>query len=455
MRKWIITLVVIVILGSAGYIYYTRSSAQKAAAAISNLQTQPAARGELVATIGATGQVRSNQTTLLAWKTTGTVETVHIQVGDRVKAGDKLAELAQTSLPQAIILAQADLVNAQKALSDLNTTAENAAVQALQAISTGAQAVKSAQYQIDNYIMPTYLQGLSAEAAFDEMQKRLDAARTAFEPYKQYPESDDTRKDLKEKLDQAQADLNAAVKRLEYEYTLQVAQSNLVKARADYEKYKNGPAEEDVAAVKARIAAAQAALALAWIEAPFDGTITLVNTHPGDQVALGAHAFRLDDLSSLLVDLSVSEVDINQIQPGQEVSLTFDAIRNREYKGTVTDVDRVGLQIQGAVEFQVTVRLSDPDEQVKPGMTAAVNVVVSQLADVLLVPNRAVRYVDGKQTVYVLQNGQLTPITIKIGASNDAVSEVVEGDLTEGAAVVLNPPVQFSNDGPPPFAQQR
>lgn len=455
MRKWIIPLVVILLLGSAGYYYYTRRSAQQAAAAISNLKTQPAEHGELVATIGATGQVRSNQTTLLTWKTTGTVETVHVKVGDAVKAGDKLAELAQTSLPQAIILAQADLVNAQKALADLNTAADTAAVQALQAISSGAQAVKSAQYQIDNYIMPTYLQGLSAEAAFDEMQKRLEVARSAFEPYKQYPESDDTREELKEKLDQAQADLNAAVKRLEYEYTLQVARSNLVKARADYEKYKNGPAPEDVAAVEARIAAAQASQALAWIEAPFAGVVTLVDTHPGDQAALGGQAFRLDDLSSLLVDLSVSEVDINQIQPGQEVSLTFDAIRNREYKGTVTDVDRVGSPIQGAVEFQVTVRLGDPDEQVKPGMTAAVNVVVSQLTDVLLVPNRAVRYVDGKQTVYVLQNGQLTPVTIKIGASNDSVSEVIEGDLAEGAAVVLNPPAQFNNDGPPPFVQQR
>ena len=51
---------------------------------------------------------------------------------------------------------------------------------------------------------------------------------------------------------------------------------------------------------------------------------------------------------------------------------------------------------QGVVDFTVTVELIDPDEQVKPGMTAAVNIIVSQLSDVLLVPNRAVRFKDGQ-----------------------------------------------------------
>jgi HlyD family secretion protein len=455
MKRWFIFLVVLAVLAAGGYFFYTRWSTQRASAALTNLKTTPAERGELIATIGATGQVRANQTTLLGWKANGTVQDVQVKVGDTVKARQKLAELSQTSLPQAIILAQADLVAAQKALEDLYTNSENAAVQALQSISTAAEAVKSAQYQIDNYIMPAELQGMGAEEAFDAMQKRLDTARTAFEPYKFYPESDSKREELKDNLDQAQADLNAAVKRLEYEYTLNVAKANLVRARQDYEKYKNGPTIDDVGAAKARIAAAQATLSQAWIEAPFDGTVTLVDTHAGDQAAVGTQAFRLDDLSSLLVDLSVSEVDINQVKPGQDVTMTFDAIRNNEYKGKVIEVDRVGSQQQGAVEFVVTVRLEDPDEQVRPGMTAAVNVVVSQLGDVLLVPNRAVRFVEGKQVVYILKDGQLTPVNIKLGASSDTSSEVLEGDLAAGDAIVLNPPLVFDNNGPPPFVQQR
>ncbi len=455
MKKWIILLVALAIIGAGAYYYFGVYRVQQAALANSNLQTVQVGKGELVATIGATGQVHSEQTALLSWKTSGTVGAVNVKVGDQVKAGQKLAELSQTSLPQTVILAQADLVNAQKALDDLYTNTQNAAVQALQAISTAAQALKAAQYQYDNYIMPTNLQGLKTIEAVDTMQKALDAARTAFEPYKYYPESNATRKDLKEDLDQAQADYNAAVKRLDYEYSVQVAQSNLDKARKDYTNYAAGPTADEVAALKARMAAAEATLATAFIEAPFDGRITLVDAAPGDQAAPGAAAaFRLDDLSALQVDVSVSEVDINQIKPGQDVTLTFDAIRNKEYKGKVVAVDQVGSVIQGTVEFTVTVELIDPDEAVKPGMTAAVNIVTVRLADVLLAPNRAVRFADGKQVVYVLKDGQLVRTSITLGASSESSSEVIGGDLKAGDLVVLNPPVIFSTNGPPPFVNR-
>lgn len=454
MKKLLIVFIVIAAL--AGGIYgFTQWRAAQQASALENLQTEEAGRGQLISTIGATGQVRSSQSVNLAWKTTGTVGEVYVEEGDFVRAGEKLAELKQTSLPQAVILAQADLVNAQKALEDLETSAETARIQALQAISNAARAVRDAQYRLDNYIMPAELQNLNTMEALDLMQRRLDGARLAFEPVKFLSSNDPKRKELKEKLDQAQADYDAAVKRLDYEYALQVAQSNLEKARQDYEKWKDGPNPDDVAAVQARIAAAQAALSQAYIEAPFDGVVTLVNTQPGDQVSVGALAFRLDDLSSLLVDLSVSEVDINQVQPGQDVTLTFDAIRGQEYRGVVTEVDRVGSELQGAIEFKVTVELLNPDEKVKPGMTAAVNIVVDQLEDVLLVPNRAVRFRDGKQVVYILKEGQVVPVTIQIGASSDTSSQVIGGDLQIGDLIVLNPPTVFEGNGPPPFVRSR
>ncbi len=64
-------------------------------------------------------------------------------------------------------------------------------------------------------------------------------------------------------------------------------------------------------------------------------------------MAPGTPAFRLDDLGSLLVDLAVSEIDINQIEAGQKVTLSFDAIRNKVYDGVVTSVDRVGSHQPG------------------------------------------------------------------------------------------------------------
>jgi HlyD family secretion protein len=454
MKKLLVVLVIVAVAAGGVYAFMQWRAGQQASL-LENLQTETASRGQLISTIGATGQVRTRQSSILNWNTTGTVEKVSVQVGDQVKAGDRLAELQQTSLAQSIILAQADLVNAKNALEDLTTNADTAKIQALQSISNAAQAVRDAQYRLDNYVMPAELQDLSIMEALDLMQKKLDEARLAFEPVKFLPENDPNREDLKDALDQAQADYNAAVKRLDYEYALEVAQSNLEKARQDYEKWKDGPNPDDVAAAEARIAAAQAALSQAWIEAPFDGVVTLVDTQPGDKASINSPAFRLDDLTSLLVDVSVSEVDINQIQPGQAVRMTFDAIRGKEYEGVVTEVDRVGSDVQGAVEFRVVVELTDPDEEVKPGMTAAVNIVVDELEDVLLVPNRAVRFQEGKQVVYILKDNQVVPVTIQIGASSDVSSQVVDGDLQLGDLIVLNPPTVFEGNGPPPFVQRR
>jgi HlyD family secretion protein len=91
----------------------------------------------------------------------------------------------------------------------------------------------------------------------------------------------------------------------------------------------------------------------------------------------------------------------------------------------------------------VTVELNDADEMVKPGMTAAAIITINSLNDVLLIPNRAVRFVDGNRVVYVMQDGKLTPVVIEIGASSDAYSQLISGDIEEGALIVLNPPATF------------
>jgi HlyD family secretion protein len=203
-------------------------------------------------------------------------------------------------------------------------------------------------------------------------------------------------------------------------------------------------------AAQARVAAAQATLDQARIVAPFAGIITNVDSKPGDQVNPGTPAFRLDDLSHLWIDVEVSEVDINQVQDGQPAILTFDAILAKEYSGEVVEVSPVGTENQGVVNFKVTVELIDADADVRPGMTSAVEIVVSQLDNVLLVPNQAVRAEEGKRMVYILgENGQLTPVEVTLGASSDRHSQLLEGDLQLGDLIVLNPPIDFFSGGPP------
>lgn len=467
MKKTITIVIILVVLGVAGYFAYRQYQQRQQAAALTGLETVPAQRGDLTATVGATGVVHANQSAVLTWQTTGTVEQVTAKVGDLVTTTQVLAVLQQTTLAQNIILAQADLIAAQRALDDLYDTNLSLA-QAQQTLANAQKAVEDSQTKVDNLGAPAPSPDVSSAQANMVLAKhQLDNAQKAFEPYDNKSEDNLVRAMLQNKLATAQKKYDQAVNLYNNltgksnnttvsvaDANLSLAKAQLVDAQKKVDQFKAGPDPRDVTTAKTRIAAAQAALNLAQITAPFSGTITDINIMPGDQVTPGTAAFRLDDLSRLEVDVQVSEVDINRIQAGQTVSLTFDAIPGKEYHGKVRDVAPVGTTNQGVVDFTVTVELTDADAAVRPGMTAAVNVVVSQLNNVLLAPNRAVRVVNGQRVVYVLRNGQPVSVNVTLGPSSDTNSQVLQGDLKEGDPIVLNPPTTFQQNGSPGFLRR-
>lgn len=459
MKRWITILVILAVLAAAVIGIGAFRQRQAAAAQLAGLQTATIELGSLQATVGATGTVRANQTANLVWSASGTVDAVYAQVGQAVDSGDVLAELRQTSLPQNIILAQADLVNARQALEDLQEGYNQTAIaQAAQAAAAAEQAVEDAERYLNGLNSPvdqTYID--QAEATVVLTRERLDQARKAYEPYENKADSV-IKANLQSRLAQAQQEYDAAVRRYnnlvgtastldiqKAEADLELARAQWLDAQEDYERVLAGVDPDDIAAAEARVAAAVATLALAHVEAPFSGVVTQAEPRPGDLVNGGTPAFRVDDLSRLLVDVKVSEVDINRIEVGQPVVIFFDAILAREYHGQVVEVGLVGQNDQGIISFLVTVELLDPDQDVKPGMTAGVNIVVSQLENVLLVPNRAVRVLDGNRVVYVMRDGVLSPVEIELGASSDTNSEVLGGELEVGDTIVLNPPTIFAN----------
>jgi HlyD family secretion protein len=375
-------------------------------------QTETVVRGQLVATVGATGTVRARQSATLVWQTGGTVEAVNASVGDIVPADAVLASLVPATVSQNIILAQADLVSAQKALDDLKTS-DTARAQA-------AIALRNAQKVYDD--AKSYRDSLD-----DGIVVRLFGHSRKIEADEETIAKADER--------------------------LALATAQLADAQRAYDRVKDGPNSEDLAAAQARVDAAQATINLARLVAPFGGTVTEAYPLAGDVVTAGTQGFRLDDLARLLVDVEISEVDVNKVAVGQKTMLTFDAILGSEYHGAVVEVSQAGTVSSGVVNFIVTVELSDADAQVKPGMTAAVTITVQELNDVVLIPNRAVRLVDGKRVVYLLQNGQPVKVEVQLGSSSDTMSVLASGDVKEGDSIILNPPAVFQGGGGPPFMQ--
>lgn len=465
----IVTIIVIVAVLVGGFFMTRNYMANRASEMlVGDLKTEKASVGALEATIGATGTVRSNQSVILSWQTTGIVDIVNVSQNQEVQEGAVLASLRQSSLPQNVILAQADLVNAEQALQDLLDSYEGLA------IVIAEKDVADLRDLVDE--SGDYLEDINFVGDAKDIEKAYDALQKA---YAKLVEADDKRDSYSNKNSFGYLNAEREYRAVRSEYTsklsdynyltgqsvdqiekqiaeadLAVAEQRLADAEEELARLQAGPDPDEVAAAEARIAAAQASLELARITSPFSGIVTQVDIKPGDSVTVGTTAFRVDDFSHLLVDVDVSEVDINRVRVGQPVILAFDAILAAEYEGVVVEVSPVGNLVQGVVNFKVTIELTAPDENVKPGMTAAVNIVVSQLENVLQVPNRAVRVVDGERVVYVLKNGQLEKVEIELGASADLYSEVVGGDLEEGDDIVLNPPSEFmSGDGPPPFVR--
>ncbi|HEY6074470.1 MAG TPA: efflux RND transporter periplasmic adaptor subunit, partial [Anaerolineales bacterium] len=323
-RNWIIIGSVLVVLIVVALVFGRGRAATNTA-----FQTTKAERGTLTATVGATGTVRARQSAVLVWQAAGTVDEVNVVVGGLVKKDDVLATLQKTSLPQNVILAEADLVDAQQALDDL-VKSDTARAQAQIKLRDAKDAFDQAQQYRDS------------------LNGKIDIKKVTFITIggRQFPKI----KYIKGYADAeaiAKADEDLALKKAAYE-----------DAQRTYDRVKDGPNSAEVAAAQARVAAAQATLNFGRVTVPFGGTVTQADAVPGDQVSPGTTAFRVDDLSNFLVDVEVSEVDINSVSVGQEVTLTFDAILGQTYHGKVVEVGQAGNLVQGVVSFTVTVQVT-------------------------------------------------------------------------------------------------
>ena len=532
-QRWILLIVVLLI--AAGLMLARQVSLGQQAALLDNLITEPIGRGELMAFVIADGVVRSEQSAELAWSISGEVAAVPYQVGDLVQAGDILATLVETSLPQQVILARGDLIEAQQALDDLlhsqtqqaqalttlqasEDTLDNALhpemmqAQAQTAVVTAERNLESIQRRYDILTTPPTASGIQQvydnilltqeiikdlEDQVTDLEKTLQ--RTVFNPYESLIAYKQAYANASAELARqqgrllnlrnrhnvllsppdpiemavAEADLATALAQLsdaQREWNrvkdgataadIAVFEAQLADTRREYERVKDGPTADDLAAAEARLAAAQAILNQSQLKAPFDGVLTQVKNQPGDQVNDGTLSFRLDKLSHLLVDVQISELDINQIAVGQTVLLSFDAILAAQYHGVINDISPVGDTVNGMVTFEVCIEIIDADAVVRPGMTSTVEIEISRVEDALLVPNQALRSLNGQRVVFVVggstateDNKNLTgqrtsattghPVTVTIGQSSGKYSEVIAGDLQENDRIVINPPSEW------------
>jgi RND family efflux transporter MFP subunit len=385
-------------------------------------------------------------------------------LGDQVQANQQLASLGPNGLPPSMISAVQTLINAKRTLANLQGSGLSLA-QAQQAVTTAQTTLTNAQAMraglngttaTDQAVIDqAWANYLLSQANVDRLQKRYDNMASLNDQNLRKAQALSALSAAKQKRDSDVAAYNADKGALSSQDiatadgAVAVAQATLVDAQHQVDLIKNGSVTDDITAAQAAVNAAQATLNQQFLAAPFAGTISNVNAQVGDLVSSGANAFQIDALSTLFVDLPVAEIDIANVKVGQPATVTFDAIPNKTCNGVVTQIGLVGASTQGVVSYPVTVQITDADADamVKPGMTAAVSIVIAQHDNVLMVPNQAIQVTGSRHQVIVLFEGQQISVPVAIGLTNATMSEVTGGQLKEGDTILINPPAVTTNSG--------
>ena len=200
------------------------------------------------------------------------------------------------------------------------------------------------------------------------------------------------------------------------------------------------------------------------IESPMDGTVINIATQVGETVstsgtsAVGASGtlesstietsgfITIADLSALQMEISVDQADMPKVTGGQGVKISFDAIPDREFDGTVTLTDPIPVNDQNVITYTVYTSISNPDPAVRLGMSADIEFDVGKKENVLAVPNIAVKTKDGKKVVTTVVNGNQENVDVEVGASDDENTEIISG-LSEGDEVVVGTIKKSSEQG--------
>ena len=434
---------------AAAVIFLPKSST---ALAEENVQYVEVIRGSITESFGEVGYVKAEPSASLSWETDGVIADYEIQVGDVVQKGDVLMELELSSWPNTSLEAIDDLLAAELALENMITSESELQI-ALQGVVDAELIVKSKREMVDFW-----------NFAQSPIERVMDAREYYLTALRNYWATDEAYEDLRLVLEEDDPDLVAAYDAMQeadlvrdkqlralnqilghsYDHDVETdfiewdtAKGNFEVARVNYEKFLDE--SQEVSAQEATVQSLQNTVNEARIIAPFDGTVTEISYLPGEYVASGSIAVQVDDLHNMVVNITVSEIDVIEVAVGDPVVVTFDALPFREYDAVVSSIASAGSDSSGSVTFDVTVTLTNADEDIKPGFTADVSIITSQAIEALLVPSQALLGRAGNFRVMVIgEDGIPTPVQVEIGASSETYTEIINGDIAEGDQLIVS-----------------
>lgn len=374
-RIIVVALLVVALLAGGGFAYkkfFTKPE-------IRVLETGRAEKGDIRGVLVETGIIKSQVGAVvkIGARATGKVDKMHVKVGDRVKAGQLIAQIDDRETQKTLDQQKAALQVAESTLAQINLT------------------------------YPEKIR--EAEANFTYVRLTFEREKTLFK--KEYT--------AKDTLDKAESQFQAAeaiLKRLRDEFVTQqkITAATMRETRAQLEQQ-------------------EIRLTYARIYSPIPGIISDVTAQEGETIVAGlqvANLVTVLDPTRLEMWIYIDETDIGRAKIGQKVEYTVDSYPERTFTGTIEKINPQPVVKENIVYYLSTVKVSSEDAGfLRPEMTTHVKIVTIEKSGVLTVPNAAVKFEKGRQIAYRVVKGpeKVEKAELKLGIRGEDRTEILSG----------------------------
>jgi HlyD family secretion protein len=389
-KQLLVAAIAVATIGLVGFYFWgNRASAAE-------YMTARVERGNLRNTVTATGTLQAVTTVQVGSQASGTISALYADFNSIVKKGQVVAQLdpavlqaqveqSRANLEQAhasLQQARAAVVNARAGVSDAQAKAlaASSTVQNEKAGVSGAQAnlaVLKAQ-QDDALSLLKQQESLLKSGVI--AQRDYDTANTSY-------------KAAEARYNQAAAQLNQAVFSEQSASGAGIAQSQ---AQVQQSQAQVQQSQAQVQQAEAALHLAEVNLTHATIRSPIDGIVVSRDVDVGQTVAASLSAPTLftiaNDLTQMQVIANIDQADIGLVEQAKSVKFTVDAFPTQEFDGKIQQIRLNPQTVQNVVTYNVVIDVSNPEQKLKPGMTANLTITIDERNNVLKVANAALRF---------------------------------------------------------------
>lgn len=457
-------------------------------------------RGNLRNTVTATGALQAVTTVQVGSQASGTISALYADFNSTVKKGQVVAQLDPSTAKAQVEQANANLQNARASLANARAAVVNAqaGVRDAQAKSLAASStVQNNQAGVSGAEANVAVLKAQQDDALSLLKQQESLLKAGVVAQRDYDVAVTAYKTAEARYQQAVAQLNQAKLTEQSSSKAGIAQSQ---AGIEQSKAQVQQAQAQVQQAQAQVQQAQAALSVAQVNlshttitSPIDGVVVSRDVNVGQTVAASLSAPTLftiaNDLTQMQVIANIDQADIGLVEQAKSVRFSVDAFPGKDFDGKIEQMRLNPVNVQNVVTYNVVIDVDNPDQKLKPGMTANLTITIDERNNVLKVPNSALRFTpqDGTRqrtgagagpgqgqgqgrrqqqqqqgdnaagnggenrfapasapvlpgqvrVVWVMgQNGKPERRRITVGLSDGSATEVVDGELNEGDMVI-------------------